>query len=308
MKNAKEICQEFGLDFKIVKLGFAPTIGGDFGEDVMNIIAKHDTPYFGLYNSATGKCLNSVKAGYTVTQNEEIVDMVLKGMANFGELSVQNAGSIGGGKKTFVQLAIEGDGVVNGDTIKRYVTIIDSNDGTSGLAVGIGDLTMSCANQFYHFNKTAQNKFRHSASIADKVKMLPRVIAGSLATSLEVVKLYKAFESTKVSRGLADQLVNALVGIDKSMTVAEMNDVTPSGKVSTRKLNIMEDIYRNIETEMNSKGNSLWGLHSGITRYTTHDMTPSRTGNARLDLVTNVNGAGYKFNQTSLEFAKMVMA
>ena len=180
--------------------------------------------------------------------------------------------------------------------------------GTSGLAVGIGDLTMSCANQFYHFNKTAQNKFRHSASIADKVKMLPRVIAGSLATSLEVVKLYKAFESTKVSRGLADQLVNALVGVDKSMTVAEMNDVTPSGKVSTRKLNIMEDIYRNIETEMNSKGNSLWGLHSGITRYTTHDMTPSRTGNARLDLVTNVNGAGYKFNQTSLEFAKMVMA
>ena len=104
-------------------------------------------------NPKTGETINTVKASYHVTQNEEIVEQVVKGMENYGELSVSKAYSINGGRRVALQLGIEGQSTVNGDEIKKYVTIVDSNDGTSGLGVGIGNLTMSCQNQFYKFYK-----------------------------------------------------------------------------------------------------------------------------------------------------------
>jgi glycerol-3-phosphate dehydrogenase len=74
-----------------------------------------------------------------------------------------------------MQLEIEGIGKVNDDVIKRYITILDSNDGSMSLSIGIGDLTLSCTNQFARFYAKSDARFRHSA-IADKIKTIPFVI------------------------------------------------------------------------------------------------------------------------------------
>src|ERR1017187_11039682 len=133
MKNkVNEILTAHGLDFRIEKELLTGTSG-------------RVTPYYGLYNSKTNKCINTVKEGYTVSQNDEVVELVLRGMERFGNtLSVSKAGSLNGGRKVALQLEIEGVGKVANDIIKRYVTIIDSNDGSTSLSIGIGDLTMSC--------------------------------------------------------------------------------------------------------------------------------------------------------------------
>ena len=142
--RVNEILTTNGLDFTVEKLPLvAPrnrsviTDGGEIVDEVQLV----DSPYFGLYNSKSGEIINTVKKGYTVSQNDEVVELVLRGMDGFGELSVQKAGSLNGGRRVFIQLAIDGLSVVGDDRVKRYVTIIDSNDGTTGLSVGIGDLT-----------------------------------------------------------------------------------------------------------------------------------------------------------------------
>jgi len=42
--------------------------------------------------------------------------------------------------------------------------------------------------------------------------------------------------------------------------------------LSTRKINQLNDFDLDLRTEISDKGDNLWGLFSGVTRYTTHSM------------------------------------
>ena len=284
MKNkVNEILTAHGLDFRIEK---QPLVG----------LNDRPTPYFGLFNSKTNECINTTKEGYTVSQNDEIVELILRGMEKFGsKLSVSKAGSLNGGRKVYLQMEIEGVGKVAGDIIKRYVTVIDSNDGSTSLSLGIGDLTMSCANQFAKFYKSGEAKFRHTATIEQKLKTIPYLIEVALEKSLRQIEIYNRFASTAVSKGLANELVRALLGFDRTSSVDVLKDK------STRSINIMDKVYIHIQREMESKGQNVWGLHSGITSYTTHEMKHPNRENGVMESV--LNGSAYKMNQASLKFA-----
>ncbi len=292
MSQVKNILVENNLDYRIDKIQLT---GFDANHGVI------DTDYYGLLNTQTGKVINTVKKGYEVTQNEDIVGNVLEGMQNYGEVSVHKAYSIGEGKKIAIQLAIEGKATVNGDEIKRYVTIIDSNDGSSGLGVGIGDLTMSCKNQFFAFYKASQIKARHTKSIRQKVANLSMMIGNSLSDSIQLVDLYRAFESTKVSRNLANDMVKEVIGFNIH------DDLSEKRQNSIDKMN---NIYDHINHQMNEKGDNLWGLHSGITRFTTHDLatvpTKQNKGRQNVGIERMLTGNAYKMNQKSMEFVNKV--
>ena len=291
--NKKEQVQEIltanGLDFRIEK---APMFA--LNKEGVQV----PSPYFGLINSKTNEVINTVKDGYTVSQNDEIVELTLRGMESFGSaLTVSKAGSLNGGRKVFIQLAIEGASRVANDIIKRYVTIIDSNDGSTSLSIGIGDLTMSCSNQFAKFYAKGDAKFRHTATIEQKLQTIPFLIETALKESLRQIEMYNHFVSTDVSKNLANELVKALLGYDRVLTsIAEL-----SGK-STRSINVMDKLYSHIEKEMAQKGDNMWGLHSGVTSFTTHEMSTPKRDNARIESV--LNGSAYRMNQASLKFAQ----
>lgn len=272
-----------GLDFRIVKL---PLVG--LKDDV-----QYPSTYFGLLNTKTNEIINTTKASYHVSQNDEVVELVIRGMRNFGELNVTKAGSLNGGRKTFIQLGIEGFSKVGNDTIKKYVTIIDSNDGTTGLSVGIGDLTMSCSNQFYRFYKRGEMKLKHSSSLEGKMQELPSLIQLALNESLRQIEAYNKFQSTHASKELVDGLVRELLGVDRLTAKV--------GEHSSKSLNAMDSLYRHIATEMNSKGQNVWGLHSGVTSWTTHEKShPKRENGAIESLMTGTN---YRTNMDSFNFA-----
>ena len=286
--KTQEILSANGLDFRIEK---APMFAKNrLGEEV-------PSPYYGLINSKSNEVINTVKEGYTVSQNDEIIELVLRGMEGFGsDLTVSKAGSLNGGRKVFIQLGITGVGKVAFDTIKRYVTIIDSNDGSTSLSIGIGDLTMSCSNQFAKFYKRGDAKFRHSASLVEKLKTIPSLIELALSESLRQIETYNTFASTQCSKDLAHELVRSLIGFDRLSSM----DVLSSK--STRSINVMDKLYNHIDREMLDKGMNLWGLHSGVTSFTTHEISVPKRDNARMESV--LIGSAYKMNQTSLKFAE----
>lgn len=284
----QEILSTYGLDFRIEK---APMVAiNAAGEQVTS-------PYFGLINTKTNEVINTVKEGYEVSQNDEIVELVLSGMKNFGsQLEVTKAGSLNGGRKVFLQLGIEGDAIVGDDRVKRYVTVIDSNDGSTSLSVGIGDFTMSCSNQYWKFYKAGEAKFRHTATLVDKIRSIPTLIETALSESIRQAELYKKFVSTPVTKDLADRMVKEVLGFDRQFT--SMDELS---KKSTRSINMMEKLYAQIEREMAQKGQNVWGLHSGVTRYTTHEISAPKRENGRIE--SGLVGTAYKINQTSLGFA-----
>lgn len=282
MKTTQEIITANGLDFNISKRQLQDCDGNVSG-------------YYGLYNDRLNKCIHTVKAGYHVSQNAEVVDMVLAGIAPFGEsLTVQKAGVLNEGRKVFIQLAIEGMSKVAGDIIKRYITVIDSNDGSTSLSVGVGDLTMSCQNQFWKFYKKG-NRMRHSASLAEKLKELPHMIETALGNSLKQMELYNQLASTPITRELANQMVNYVLGFDRtsgSIILDEKNNAS---------IEKMNNLYKAIEIETAQKGENMWGLHSGVTRFTTHDVQP-KAKRENMKVESQLVGGIYQMNQKSLNF------
>jgi len=297
--KVKEILEGNGLDFEIKKV---PLVGkqlvtsvgvdGDIVDDV-NLI---NSPYYGLLNTKSGNFINTVKEGYTVSQNSEVVELVLRGMQGFGELSVQKAGSINDGRKVYIQLAIDGMSKVGNDSIKRYVTIIDSNDGSTGLGVGIGDLTMSCQNQFFSFYRSGQAKMRHTASLETRLKEIPSLISLALDNSLKQIDMYNDFVKVGVSDKNVHDMVKLQVGLSKLSSVADISDA------STKVTNAMETLYDMIRVEVAQKGKNVWGLHSGVTRWTTHEKSAPRRENGRIE--SAMLSTNYKTNQKSLDFAR----
>lgn len=283
VKNkVNEILVAHNLDFRIEK------------ERLLSATGKA-TPFFGLFNDKTGECINSVKEGYTVSQNDEVVELVLNGIQGFGELSVSKAGALNGGRKVFIQLAIEGMSIVGDERIKRYVTVIDSNDGSTGLSVGIGELVMSCQNQFFKFYKSGQSKLRHTASLTQRIKEIPFLIETALGESLKLTETYKQFQSTPVSKALADEMVKYILGFDRQMSIKK------EAELSTRSLNAMETLYDHITKETNQKGMNLFGLFSGVTSWTTHEKSAPRRENGREESI--MTGTNYRTNEQGLEFA-----
>lgn len=283
VKNkVNEILVAHNLDFRIEK------------EQLLSATGK-PTPFYGLFNDKTGECINSVKESYTVSQNDEVVELVLEGMQGFGELSVSKAGALNGGRKVFIQLAIDGMSLVGDERIKRYVTVIDSNDGSTGLSVGIGELVMSCQNQFFKFYKSGQSKMRHTVSLNQRIKEIPYLIEMALAESLKLTETYKQFQSTPVTRKLADEMVKYLLGHDRTMSIGE------ESKMTLKAINHMESLYNHIEKETNQKGMNLFGLFSGVTSWTTHEKSAPRRENGREESI--MTGTNYRTNEQGLEFA-----
>jgi hypothetical protein len=285
--QVQKILVENGLDFEIQKV---PLFA--FSKDFSTI----ETSYFGLLNTKSGEVINSVKEGYTISQNAEVVEMVLRGIAPFSDkLDVSFGGALNGGRKVFLQLKIEGKKKVGNDTLTQYVTIIDSNDGSTSLSIGIGDVCMRCQNQFFKFYKAGNAKFRHTATIEQRIKEIPMLIEIALNESLRQIELYNKFVSTPVTRSLANQMVKSLIGYDREFT--SMDELS---KKSTKAINILDAINTDIETEFNQVGLNAWALLGGITRYTTHTQSVPKRENSRNESL--MSGGGYKLNQKALDF------
>lgn len=282
-----EILAKHGLDFTIIKTPLFANVGE----------TTIPTDYYGLVNSKIGKVIHSCKEGYVVSQNSEVVELVLRGIEKFGsQLNVTKAGAINEGRKVYLQLEIEGvSKLKDNDIIKKYITVIDSNDGSTGLSIGIGDLTMSCQNQFFKFHKRGQSKFMHSVSMQERIKEIPFLIGLALEESMHQITMYNKLANVSVTKKLASELVNGLIGYDKMTTPTSELD-----KMSTRAINIMDTMYTHIEKEMAQKGMNAWGLHSGITSYTTHEISIPKRENGRIESL--LVGSAYKMNQKSLEF------
>ena len=108
--------------------------------------------------------------------------------------------------------------------------------------------------------------------------------------------MYRQFASTPVTQRMAHEMVKYVLGFDKEITsVAELSEK------STRSINRMEALYNHINKEMAQKGQNVWGLHSGITSFTTHELSTPKRDNGRME--STLIGSAYTMNQKSLKFA-----
>ncbi len=305
--RVKEILKKTELDFEVIQVPLTSTFKG-------NVIGASKVH---LINSKTMQEIGIVGKNYGITQNEDIVKRVVEAtdeIRQHSPLEVQMGGVIGNGKRIYLQLRIQGDSKVGNDTIKKYITILDSNDGSTSLSVGIGDFTMSCSNQFNMFYKNSMNKFRHSRAINERVdnEFVP-LLLDRLSRSMQQVERYQLMEGTDISKQLVNDLMFNLLRTDKSYGSEEsiknikessvrghgvltMDDILNPSNLGGKSRQSFDALKFSLDNELNEKGNNLWGLHSGVTYWTTH-MTPKK------GITSSLSGGNYTKNAKSYEFA-----
>jgi hypothetical protein len=222
-----------------------------------------DTGFFGTVRQDTRKTFGSFKGSYEVFQNDELARIVLD-VADVLGVQSSNGGSFKEGAKVFMQIAMD-DKKVGNDTIKRWTTAINSFDGSSALKWGSTGTTISCSNTFASASRDMQSSVKHTVNMREVVERSLRILERVETEENSLFEIFSKMADTKASKETVQHIIKMVSSVDvtKKESVAKKD-------YSTRAINTAQDLTRSIVNEMSYKEDSLWGLFSGVTHFTTH--------------------------------------
>lgn len=251
MEQIAQILQDSGLDWTVRTEGVQTTSGIILPDKIAIIRNDNNMP------------LGDHKSGYVPIQNEELLELLFRISHQTG-LALHKGGSFGGGEKVFFQLKSD-DLHLKTDKIEGYISGFNSFDGSTSLSFGNSNRTVSCMNTFWLVYRSMQTKMKHSASIRPKIEEILRNIDRLVMEEKENFRKIEQLASVEMSKEVKEMVIRKLFDLEKEERL-------DSDDISTNKKNKMDRFYVDLTTELSTKDNSLWGLFSGVTRYTTHSM------------------------------------
>jgi phage/plasmid-like protein (TIGR03299 family) len=250
-----DILDQSNLNWTVSQDPIYTNIGGE----QIEIIGKKS-----LNRSDTKTSLDVMSSSYVPFQNHELIELLDKVSTQTG-LELQRGGSFKDGRRVYVQLK-SGDMALNGDKIEGFLTGINSFDGSTSLAFGPSNVTISCMNTFFAAFKSLETKIRHTKNMVIKIDDICREMDNLLIEEKNIFSDIKMLSETRFGASTTDDVIRKLFNVDKSMDVMDE-------KISTRTRNNINQFYVDLNGELQQKGDNLWGLFSGVTKYTTHSMS-----------------------------------
>jgi phage/plasmid-like protein (TIGR03299 family) len=250
---ASRILKETNTDWTVSK---RPLFGPD----------KEPTDVFGIFRDDTGNFLGSVKKKYQITQNFEILDMLLEAAANLN-ISVSRGGTLGNGAKVYYQLKLEKVRIGGSDNL-RYLTALTSHDASTRMGFGTTNVTVVCQNTFYRALQEV-TQIKHTATGKERIKALAVSLNESLISEYRMIEQLIEMSTLEVPTKLSDEFLGKLLGIN----VAD--------EMPTRRKNIMSQVKEALHTELNTHGENAYALFNMVTRYTNHIVNYHNTESKR---------------------------
>jgi len=284
-----ELLDKFGLSWKVSKEG-------------LNLPSGNPSGYYGIVREDTQKCFTTCKESYMPFQNSELAEMLIRISEQTG-YDIHSGGMFNGGGKVYLQLKspnkIQGIGA-NNDSVNGFLTGINSHDGTTSLKWGETNITISCRNTFMYASKELKQSARHTQSIHTRVEDAIRTLQGVIIEESNLFDRFIKLSEIAVKPAHIAKVVKDITAVDIMDTGYRNNE-----KNTTYAINRTNDLLSSISVEMKQKGETLWGLMSGVTNYTTHKLPVPTRDNARLESL--YTGSGFSINNdafnTVLAFA-----
>lgn len=211
---------------------------------------------------------------YTPYQNHELLELLERVSQKTG-LPIHNGGSFGKGHKVFIQLKSNNLKLGN-DRVEGFITGINSFDGSTSLGFGNSNVTISCQNTFFRAYHEVQSKVRHTKYMTTKIDEICMTIEGSLKEEKEIFNKIVKLSEVKMDQNVKDLVTRMLFNIDRQVDLQDMK------AISTVTRNKMSRYYIDLNGEINQKGDNMWGLFSGVTKYTTHSLSKGDNTEAKL--------------------------
>ena len=221
--------------------------------------------YQALVRDDTNVPLSIRSDEYYPYQNHELVELLDKVSGQTG-LEISRGGSFKDGARVYIQLK-SNDMRLGNDKIEGYLTGINSFDGSTSLAFGPSNITISCQNKFFAAFRELQSKVRHTKNMVVRVDEICRSLESVLEEEKKVFKSIKRLSETSFDNIIKDSVTKKLFNIKNDV---DLNDEKALAPVTRNRLS---RFYVDLNGEIQGKGDNLWGLFSGITKYTTHSLT-----------------------------------
>jgi hypothetical protein len=243
------------------------------------------TGYKGLFRGNSDNLLSIQKTSYSPTPNSRFIEVAEK-LNEITGFPIKNYYDVDGGKKTLAFLECTEPIQVCGLEFKDYLMLGNSFDGSTGFFIGNSSMMVRCSNRFS--KNFRQLQVNHTKNNDFKIDLLCQTFEIFMNQRKQLFANMEQFETVKIDESIKRALVERLT---------RMNDEERLGNdISTRKSNIVTQMYHSIETECQELGNTAFGLFNGITHYTTHVKT-SKNG-----VFGNPFGSLNDLNQNAFKF------
>jgi phage/plasmid-like protein (TIGR03299 family) len=281
--QVESMLDKFGLNWQVQKTKLLLPSGFESG-------------FYGIVRQDTQTTFTTCKEGYTPFQNSELGEMLVRLSEKTG-FKIHSGGSFNGGAKVYLQLEspnkIQNLGE-NRTTVNGFLTGLNSHDGSTALKWGETNITICCRNTFMAALRKVKNSVRHTESIHGRVEAAINEINGIVLAEKSLFDQFIKLSEIPVKKDHIAKIVNDITGVDILITGNERAE-----KFTTYQLNRTNELLTSVSNEMKQKGETLWGLMSGVTHYTSHVLPVPVRENARLESV--YAGSAYSVNNDSFK-------
>lgn len=224
------------------------------------IIPKH----MAIVREDTNVPLSIMGEDYQPHQNHEMIELLERVSKQTG-MEIVKSGYFGEGEKVFIQMKSDNLTLGN-DRIEGYLTGVNSFDGSTSLAFGPSNITISCLNTFFATFRGLKFKVRHTKNMAIRIDDICRSLDVTLEEEKNMFKHIIQLSETSIGDDDVDNVLRKLFNIKPEI------DLDDDEELSTVTKNKIERFHVDLNGELKTKGENLWGLFSGVTKYTTHTM------------------------------------
>ena len=226
-----------------------------------------------LIRNDTNTVLGTHAEGYDTYQNYELLDLLYR-IGNQTGLTVHSGGLFKGGEKVWFQLK-SSDLVLPNDRIEGYISGLNSFSGVTSLAFGHTKKTISCQNTWWTAYKEVSTRVRHSSLMRPKIEEILKQMDVLLNEEKQQFEEIKRLGEVRMTSEVQELVTKMLFEIK----VTERLDTL---ELSTRMSNNIDRFNHDLHMELLQKGDNLWGLFNGVTRYTTHSMKKTDNSESKM--------------------------
>lgn len=258
----------------------------------------------------TGDILGVVKKGYHPIQNEQIARLT-EAILEEGGAIFNTAGAIKGGRVVWFQAELPSTiEVVDGDVLKKYLTLMGGHDGTRAVVGRVGSGRVVCNNTLDAFFGLPHKKLGYRApgnlyvkhTVNAKVHLdEARRILGLAEKFYEAQgKYFRAMSAKQLSKLEFDGYINAILPVPVGADVAE--ESTERAKTIQERLAFLFEEGRG--NSLPGVKGTLWAAFNAVTEYVDHVRPLTEKGLLRKGgFEAAVFGSGQAIRQKAFDVA-----
>jgi phage/plasmid-like protein (TIGR03299 family) len=266
---------------------------------VRNPLTGEKTKFKGLYRTDTEHCLSIVGEGYNVTQPEQMFSF-MDSFVGMEGLKYSRAGYIGQGEKVFVQAQIgKFDLLASGDVSEKYVTVMNSFDGSISLMFLIAMIRIVCQNTFQMAANTktdAKMKYKNTASKDAKVAADLRLFQTLKDTGKSIEEKMEVLAQRKVTSEMIGKTISEIFKVESNKEL--------SSEKARQILTVKELFESNDGNAFPQFRGTAYNLFNAITEYADHHRdtrTTNGTTAERQRAFTSIFGSGNDMKQQGID-------